>query len=51
MLKLGDGVRAFASCDLDGHQHRLDKRIGRLQLATIPRETLDSRAYARVFLN
>jgi len=24
MLKLGDGVRAFASCDPNGHQHRLD---------------------------
>src|SRR4051812_47150536 len=45
MLKLGDGVRAFARVAIwTGINIDWIKRIGRLQLATIPRETLDSRA-------
>jgi hypothetical protein len=49
MLKLGDGVRAFARVAIwTGINIDWIKRIGRLQLATIPRETLDSRARTRV---
>ena len=45
MLKLGDGVRAFARVAIwTGINIDWIKRIGRLQLATIPRETLDLRA-------
>jgi hypothetical protein len=52
MVKLGDGVRAFARVAIwTGINIDWIKRIGRLQLATIPSETLDSRAHVRVFLN
>jgi hypothetical protein len=49
MLKLDDGVRIARVAIWTGININWSKQTGRLQLATISRETLDSRARTRAY--